>query len=92
MAHVALELARLARIRVLKRRQGKVSGGEEKEDKIMAAKEEVAWWQDVYVNAALMPLTVHYSVEGGYVSEAAVSALGLVAGTFGIRNAWKETA
>ena len=92
MAHVVLEFGRLARVRVLRRRQGKVSGGEEKEDKLVAAKEEVAWWQDVYVNAALMPLTVHYSVEGGYVSEATVAALGLVAGTFGIRNAWRETA
>ena len=92
MAHVVLEFGRLLRVRVLRRRQGKVSGGEEKEDKLMVAKEEVAWWRDVYVNAAWMPLTVHYSVEGGYVSEATVSALGLVAGLFGIRNAWRETA
>ena len=92
MAHVVLEFGRLARVRMLRRRQGKISGGEEKENKVVAAKEEVVWWRDAYVNAAWMPLTVHYSVEGGYVGEASIAALGLVAGLFGIREAWRETA
>ena len=92
MAHVALDFARLARMRILRRREGKVTGGEGKEDTIEAAKEEAKWWRQTLVNAAYAPLTVHWSVQEGVLSEGYVSLLSLVAGVVGLKAAWEESA
>ena len=92
MMHVALDFVRLARVRVLRRRAGKVSGGEEKEGKLEAVKEEAKWWRQAYVNAANAPLTVHWSLAEGFLSEVHVSVLSLIAGGLGLKNAWEESA
>lgn len=55
-------------------------------------KAEAKWWRDLYVNVAWAPMTWHYSVAGGLISEASVAGLGLVAGVLGLREAWKVTA
>ena len=54
--------------------------------------EEQVWWRKVYINAAWLPLTMHYSMEEGFAGEAQVAALGLIPGIYGIRDAWKATA
>ena len=86
-----LEFVRLARIRNVRRREGIASGGEEKEDKIERVTEEAKWWRDIYINAAWMPLTVHWSTERGIAGEGTAAALGLVAGVLGLKQAWKAS-
>ncbi|MCJ1247380.1 hypothetical protein MMC30_004594 [Trapelia coarctata] len=54
--------------------------------------EERAWWKDIYVNAAWLPLTMHWSTEEGIASEAQVAILGMIPGILGLRDAWKVTA
>lgn len=97
---MALDLGRLVRVRVLRGadRDGKekkgemVVHGDDREGTIERVKEEARWWREVYVNAAYAPLTVHWSLEKGCVSEAWVGILGSVAGLVGFRELWKETA
>ena len=89
--HVSLEFVRLARVRFLRRREGNPSGREEKESKV-AMVEEAKWWRDFYVNAAWMPLTLHWSTEKGIgAGEGTTAALGLVAGVLGLKEAWEAT-
>jgi len=92
MAHVALDLGRLVRVKQLRRRKGEKVFGQEKEGKVEMIREEARWWSEVYVNAAYAPLTVHWSLEHGWVSEAWVGFLGMVAGLVGFRELWEETA
>lgn len=92
MAHVALDLGRLVRVKQLRRRKGEKVFGQEKEGKVEMIREEARWWSEVYVNAAYTPLTVHWSLEHGWVSEAWVGFLGMVAGLVGFRELWEETA
>ena len=89
--HVLLEFVRLARVRALRRKEGIPSGREEKEGKMEVAKAEAKWWRDVYINAAWMPLTIHFSTEKGFVGEGTTAALGLIAGILGLKEAWKVT-
>ncbi|KAL9120586.1 MAG: hypothetical protein Q9187_002864, partial [Circinaria calcarea] len=103
MVHVCLDLGRLARVRALRRereqrervsRQGE-GVLEEKEEKIareVRAAEERQWWRELVVNLAYAPMTVHWSLEGGLLSEAQVGALGVVAGAMGIGEAWRGCA
>ena len=89
--HVLLDFGRLARLRALERK-GEVSGGDEKEEKIEAAKTEARWWREIYGNAAYFPLTVHWSRLDGWLGESWVGACGLAAGLLSLKEAWKETA
>ncbi|KAL2357429.1 hypothetical protein BJ546DRAFT_309688 [Cryomyces antarcticus] len=96
-AHVVLDFVRLARVRQLRLRNrgaagvSGVGGEGEKEDRVEAAREETRWWDEIYVNAAYAPLTLHWSLEEGCVSEAWVSALGTIAGVIGFRELWKQS-
>ena len=76
--HVLVEFVRLWRVGRV------VEVGDEKA--------EAKWWRDVYVNVAWAPMTWHYSVAGGLISEASVAGLGFVAGVLGLREAWRVTA
>ncbi|MCJ1393536.1 hypothetical protein MMC18_006411 [Xylographa bjoerkii] len=100
MAHVVLEFGRLARQWSLQREEGiaKKLGTESKDDEndlgrllVKNDEEQREWWKQVYVNAAWLPVTVHYGSETGIVGEAQLALLGLVAGILGIRDAWKAT-
>ncbi|KAL2048382.1 hypothetical protein N7G274_000293 [Stereocaulon virgatum] len=50
------------------------------------------WRREVVVNAAYAPMTVHYSLEEGPLSEGAIGALGVVVAWLTFGKAWKETA
>ena len=49
------------------------------------------WYREVGVNVAYAPMTVHYSLENGVLSEGAIAGLGAVVGALSIGQAWKET-
>ena len=98
--HVGLDLGRLVRVRALRRereqrervsRQGE-GVLEEKEEKMARearAAEEKQWWRELVVNLAYAPMTVHWSLEEGLLSEAQVGALGVIVGAMGIGEAWR---
>ena len=52
----------------------------------------VKWYRTAGVNIAYAPMTVHYSLEDGILSEGVIGALGAVVGALSIGQAWKETA
>ena len=94
VAHVGLEFGRLGREWVLRKRvaEGRGRKAEDVDLKIARIKDEGRWWRELYVNAAYAPLSVHYSVDGGWVGEDVVGFLGMVAGGVGFRELWEETA
>lgn len=49
------------------------------------------WTRQVVVSACYAPMTVHYSLEGGLMSEKMVSLCGLVASAVSLREAWRST-
>jgi hypothetical protein len=49
------------------------------------------WWRDLIVNAAYAPMTMHWSVEDGILTEPWLGALGLVATGIGFRQVWRDT-
>ncbi|KAJ9637811.1 hypothetical protein H2201_007743 [Coniosporium apollinis] len=93
-AHVGLEFLRLGYLWRKERRMEEkgVDGEGEKEDKIVREAERELWWRDLVSNAAYGPLTVHWSLEEGCLSESWVGLLGMVAGGVGLRERWKATA
>ncbi|MCJ1413384.1 hypothetical protein MMC19_007489 [Ptychographa xylographoides] len=106
MAHVILEFGKLGRGLILRRQQiagdaevtgadteGKELGIRGLEDiDIKRRDEEHTWWKNIYINTAWFPLTIHYSMEGGFAGEAQVALLGLFAGVVGLREIWQATA
>ena len=50
------------------------------------------WKREVGVNAAYAPMTVHYSLENGVLSEAAIGVLGVVVAWLTMGKAWRECA
>ena len=50
------------------------------------------WKRQVGVNAAYAPMTVHYSLESGVLSEGTIGALGVVVAWLTMGKAWKECA
>ncbi|KAL8760562.1 MAG: hypothetical protein Q9184_003257 [Pyrenodesmia sp. 2 TL-2023] len=100
---VALDLGRLGREWVLRRREdplftegvyqeGKGSGGVQRERREMERREvQERWMRQVVVSACYAPMTVHYSLEGGLMSEKLVSLCGLVASAVSLRDAWRST-
>lgn len=64
---------------------------EEKEVKATKAKEVEKWWRSLVVNAAYVPMTMHWSVENGILSDGFIGAFGMVAGGLGLREAWRNT-
>jgi hypothetical protein len=72
-AHVALEFVRLWRERTIALRgKGKEKVGErEKWDK--------TWWGSLIMNLAFAPQTVHWSVEGGVLSDIHIAYCGVIA-------------
>ena len=53
----------------------------EKEDKMRKEEEKLQdwlWWRDLVSNLAYAPMTMHWSMEGGMLSDWGVGALGRV--------------
>ncbi|KAF2705951.1 hypothetical protein K504DRAFT_460033 [Pleomassaria siparia CBS 279.74] len=66
----------------------------EKEYKILREeqkREDWLWWRDAVSNAAYAPMTLHWSVEEGLLSELGVGILGTVAGGALLVDKWRET-
>jgi hypothetical protein len=98
--YVGIELVRLGVVRGWKEKRGiAVQGDGEKEDKIRGEErlkadklEKWLWWKDVISNMAYAPMTVHWSLEQGLLSDWGVGACGIVAGGSLLADAWRRTA
>lgn len=92
----AVNFIRLARMRQLRKeadkKQIQKQGGDEKELKIKRRNDEIQWIKSVVVNAAWQPLTVHWSLEKGALSNSWVGVFGMIAGGMGLRDKWMATA
>lgn len=89
--HVGLDFWRLGREWVKRREKGK---GKEVDDGVVDVGEEewkAKWRREMVVNMAWAPLTLHWSVEKGLVSEFWVGVFGSVAGITGARELWKQS-
>ena len=72
-AHVALECIRLWRERTL------TAGGKGKETVEERTMWEKKWWGSLIMNLAYAPQTLHWSVEGGVLSDVKVAYCGVIA-------------
>jgi hypothetical protein len=99
---VALELVRLAVGRYSpseeKADEARVLADGEKEGKLMAEEREKArreverdWRRDLVSNVGYMPLTLHYSVEGGFLPDWAFGILGVAGAGALLVDAWGKT-
>jgi hypothetical protein len=84
MVAVAVEFVRLIRVRSI--RMKKSSKGELSAAEAKAEKD--TWWRELLVNVTNVPLTVHWSVEGGTMSETQVGFLAMIGGAVGLRQRW----
>jgi hypothetical protein len=98
--YVGVELVRLGVERYYKAAPSTEGHGDgEKEDKILRRKalkkeklEHWLWWKDLASNVAYAPMTVHWSLEQGLLSDWGVGVCGMVAGGALLADAWKKTA
>ncbi|KAI0044164.1 hypothetical protein FA95DRAFT_1497534 [Auriscalpium vulgare] len=94
--YVVLQLAHLGEDReLLRRRQRALSrekaAGEEQREEIK--QRWAAWYNELAVNLAYLPMTIHWSLERGlFKNEVWVSALGLAAAVASFRSGWTATA
>lgn len=94
-AHVVLEGVRLL---VLRSHENHVSHAEKEKDeeekliKERSQREDREWWRDVVSNVAYFPMTLHWSIEEGLLSDAGVGICGMFAGGALLVDAWKDTA
>lgn len=90
-AHVGLEFVRLGYMWRLDSTQA-AAEGEEKEDKLARKTKYETWWRQAISNAAYAPLTIHWSLEEGCVTDGWVGFCGMIAGGVGLREQWRRTA
>lgn len=94
-AHTALEAARLLRVWQLSVREAQseknVEGLSSEEARAKKMEATQAWSRAWYVNAAYAPMTVHYSIPNGLLTDEWLGALGIIAGSIGLRHMWKQT-
>jgi len=93
--YVALEAARLVREwqikdlgvqKVQEKTEGEGAVGVQRQQEVQAWRR--AWW----ANAAYSPMTVHYSVDGGILSDDQLGLLGVIIGFIGFGHLWKQSA
>lgn len=82
-AHVGLEFWRLA----YELRNAKQEGSEGEQREVKAA-----WKRSLISNIAWAPLTLHWSVETGLISDLSVGLFGSLAGMVAFKQVWKSTA
>ncbi|KAF1944730.1 hypothetical protein EJ02DRAFT_77202 [Clathrospora elynae] len=101
-AYVGVELVRLGVMRYYTSppptQMEEFGGDGEKEDKIRKEetlrKEQLGnwlWWKDLASNVAYAPMTFHWSMEQGLLSDWGVGACGIVAGGALLADAWRTT-
>jgi hypothetical protein len=88
MLHVGLDFVRLWREAKLRSMKGK---GKEGVEGVEESKWKAKWRRQMIENVAWAPLTLHWSLEEGFVGEFWVGVLGSVAGLAGFRELWKTT-
>lgn len=103
-AYVTLEIVRLSIIHMhhepeTSSKHDDLAKDGEKEGKLLyeerkrqRKQENWLWWRDLVSNVAYFPMTLHWSVEEGLLSEAWVGFVGMVAGGALLVDAWKATA
>ncbi len=84
--HVGLDFTRLYYEYMTRRRKQKGGVKEEGEEEWKAL-----WRKQLIVDLAYAPLTVHWSLEEGLVSEFWVGLLGSIAGVTASRALWRNT-
>lgn len=89
MAHVALDFIRLGRESAVRLNKG-IGTGTGLEEVQEEAKWIANWRKQIVVNAAWAPLTLHWSLEKGLVSEFWIGVLGSVAGVAALRSRWRD--
>lgn len=82
--HVGLDFVRLWR--EIRLRREKVGGKDVEEERSIKAK----WRREVVTNLAYAPMTLHWSVEQGLMSQSWVGLCGSVVGVTKIRQVWKN--
>ncbi|SPO03017.1 uncharacterized protein DNG_05698 [Cephalotrichum gorgonifer] len=86
---VGLELGRLLVEKVRKEGRGAEKEGAESQE----MREWREGWNSAFVrNLAWAPLTIHWSLDKGLVSEMAVGALGAIPGIIQVSKLWRDTA
>lgn len=97
-AYVGCEMVRLAMERAYSEPSVDVVGDGEKEDKLRAEQanrdsysKSFAWWKDLVSNIAYAPMTLHWSVQDGLLSDVQVGILGTIAGGALLADAWRKT-
>ncbi|KAJ4372567.1 hypothetical protein N0V86_007927 [Didymella sp. IMI 355093] len=97
--YVGCELLRLIIERAYAKPRVEVVGDGEKEDKLRAEQEKkelynksFTWWKDLVSNLAYAPMTLHWSVEAGLLSDLQVGICGTIAGGALLAGAWRKTA
>ncbi|PQE15719.1 peroxin 11c protein [Rutstroemia sp. NJR-2017a BBW] len=91
MVHVGLDILRLGYEYRKKEKLRKIEGEKGVEEREREHGEWLErWWKSLIVNCAYAPLTVHWSMEGGLVTEFWVGLLGTVAGGTGLRHLWRH--
>jgi len=90
-AHVGFDFGRLGYDFYMRRKAASKAKETKKEGGVLGAEEVRAWRREMAVNLAYAPLTVHWSLEEGLVSDLWVGLLGSVAGVVGFRELWKNT-
>lgn len=84
--YTALELGRLLAEFVARRDRDYSAASAEERDEVDALRRSAA------INMAWAPLTVHWSVEGGFLTDLVVGAGGCIPGVIQMRKLWRETA
>ncbi|KAL3423203.1 peroxin 11C [Phlyctema vagabunda] len=95
-AHVGLDLVKLGYEWNVRQQSKKAAAASEGEKSAIVRQDEQTWtanWRrEMVVNLAFAPLTVHWGLEQGLISDFWVGALGSVAGVTGLREVWRTTA
>ncbi|KAG8165481.1 hypothetical protein KVR01_004033 [Diaporthe batatas] len=84
--YTAIELGRLLAEFVARRGQDYTAASPEERAKVDALRRSAA------INLAWTPLTLHWSVEGGFLSDLVVGAGGCIPGLIQMSKLWRETA
>lgn len=89
--HVVLDLYRFGREWMIRHDKGK---GKEVDDGVLNQGEQewrAKWRRGMVTNMAWLPLTIHWGLEKGLVSELGVGLLGSIAGASSTMELWKQS-
>ncbi|KAL2075534.1 hypothetical protein VTL71DRAFT_477 [Oculimacula yallundae] len=88
--HVLLDFVRLVRERSVQRKVVRFKG-REKEDQREEEEFWARWRRELVLNMAYAPLTIHWGLEKGLLTEFWIGVFGSVAGLTGLREMWMKS-